>query len=800
MTDVNEGAPIVEPGRFSTGGRVSRAPGALPRSGSYELPEKLSYRLKNKLLGKPLVNESLSGERLGKPTALAVLSSDVMSSSAYATEQILVVLIPIIGVAAYGLVIPITVLILIVLAFVTASYLQVIRAFPKAGGAYVVTRETFGLKLAQLAAAALLIDYTLTVAVSVSAGTDALTSAVPSLTPYNVEISVFFVALLAFGNLRGIREAGKSFAIPTFLFIANMGIMIFLGLFRFIFGHLPMHSIHQAGAYHAGLGGSGLLMGASLFIVLQAFASGGTALTGTEAISNGVGIFKSPQERNARKTLLAMSLILGTMFLGVSLLAVFTHAVPMLSGTPTLISQIATYTYGTSPVGRFLYLFLQISTTMILVLAANTSFTGFPFLASFTAADSFLPRQFTKRGHRLVFSNGIIVLAVLAEILLIATKARVTALIAMYAIGVFTGFTMAGAGMVKHHLNVKEPGYRWRIAVNGSAAVLSFIVDFIFAYTKFTRGAWVVLVMMPVLVILFIRLNKVYVEEESELESGVAAACDEPILKSHTVLVFVDRLDLATARAIQYARAINPDDLKAIHFILDVKQARELEEEWGKRGLGRIELEVVECPDRRIRSVSLELVTEYTADGETEVTVLLPRRGYSRIWSRVLHDRTADSIAEVVSQIPHVNATIIPFELGTKKTSLVRFKSKKPSSVETAQQTATQSPESETDIHLIVPGAVPIGSVAYRTKAKVAGRVKLVRVQSWDSVPAFAARIEDSTGGIVLVFAGRRAVPGITPGRRLLVEGMVGEVGGHLAMLNPKYEFLVGPDSEEDGE
>lgn len=561
-----------------------------------------------------------------------------------------------------------------------------------------------------------------------------------------------------------------------------------------------MHSIHQSGAYHAGLGGSGLLMGASLFIVLQAFASGGTALTGTEAISNGVGIFKSPQERNARKTLLAMSLILGTMFLGVSLLAVFTHAVPMLSGTPTLISQIATYTYGTSPVGRFLYLFLQISTTMILVLAANTSFTGFPFLASFTAADSFLPRQFTKRGHRLVFSNGIIVLAVLAEILLIATKARVTALIAMYAIGVFTGFTMAGAGMVKHHLNVKEPGYRWRIAVNGSAAVLSFIVDFIFAYTKFTRGAWVVLVMMPVLVILFIRLNKVYVEEESELESGVAAACDEPILKSHTVLVFVDRLDLATARAIQYARAINPDDLKAIHFILDVKQARELEEEWGKRGLGRIELEVVECPDRRIRSVSLELVTEYTADGETEVTVLLPRRGYSRIWSRVLHDRTADSIAEVVSQIPHVNATIIPFELGTKKTSLVRFKSKKPSSVETAQQTATQSPESEKDIHLIVPGAVPIGSVAYRTKAKVAGRVKLVRVQSWDSVPAFAARIEDSTGGIVLVFAGRRAVPGITPGRRLLVEGMVGEVGGHLAMLNPKYEFLVGPDSEEDGE
>ncbi len=799
MTDVNEGTPIVEPGRFSTGGRVSRAPRALPRSGSYELPEKLSYRLKNKLLGKPLVNESLSGERLGKPTALAVLSSDVMSSSAYATEQILVVLIPVIGIAAYGLVIPITALILIVLAFVTASYLQVIRAFPKAGGAYVVTRETFGLKLAQLAAAALLIDYTLTVAVSVSAGTDALTSALPSLAPYNVEISVFFVALLAYGNLRGIREAGKSFAIPTFLFIANMGIMILVGLFRVIFGHLPTHSINQAGAYHAGLGGSGLLMGASLFIVLQAFASGGTALTGTEAISNGVGIFKSPQERNARKTLLAMSLILGTMFLGVSLLAVFTHAVPMRSGTPTLISQIATYTYGAGPIGRFFYLFLQISTTMILVLAANTSFTGFPFLASFTAADSFLPRQFTRRGHRLVFSNGIIVLAILAEVLLIVTKAQVTALIAMYAIGVFTGFTMAGAGMVKHHLTVKEPGYRWRIAVNGSAAVLSFIVDFIFAYTKFTRGAWVVLVMMPVLVILFIRLNKVYTEEEVELESGVAAACDAPILKSHTVLVFVDRLDLATARAIQYARAINPDDLKAIHFILDVKQARELEEEWGKRGLGRIELEVIECPDRRIRSVSLELVTEYTADGETEVTVLLPRRGYSRVWSRVLHDRTADSIAEVVSQIPHVNATIIPFELGKKKTSLVKLKSKKPSTGEADSQTTTHVPVGETDIHLIVPGAVPIGSVTYRTKATVAGRVKLVRVQSWDSVPAFAARIEDSTGGIVLVFAGRRAVPGITPGRRLLVEGMVGEVGGHLAMLNPKYEFLVGPDSEEDG-
>ncbi|NNN16230.1 MAG: amino acid permease [Acidimicrobiaceae bacterium] len=798
----NAGTGAVEGGRYSTVGRLSKNPGALPISGTFDVPERFGYKMKNKLLGRPLVTESLGNERLGKPTALAVLSSDVMSSSAYATEQLLVVLIPVIGLAAYHLVLPITAAILVVLAFVTASYLQVIKAFPKAGGAYVVTRETFGLKFAQLAAASLLIDYTLTVAVSVAAGTDALISAVPALGRYNVLIAVFFVALIAYGNLRGIREAGKSFAIPTFLFIINMGILIAVGLFRTVTGNIHAHSIVQSGAYHmkvhAGSPLSGLFYGASLFIVLQAFASGGTALTGTEAISNGVSIFRNPQEKNARKTLVAMSLILGTMFLGVSFLATVTHAVPRVSGSPTLVAQIATYVYGPGIVGRILYFLLQASTTMILVLAANTSFTGFPFLASFTAGDSFLPRQFTKRGHRLVFSNGIIVLTILAEILLIVTRAQVTALIYMYAIGVFTGFTMAGAGMVKHHLVVKEQGYRWRVVVNGSAAVLSFLVDVIFAVTKFKGGAWVVIVLMPILVIVFIRLHHQYVEEEDELDSGVVAACEAPILRKHVVIVLIDRLDLAAARSIQYGRAINPDELRAVHFVLDQKKTEELEDEWIQRGLGRIELEVIECPDRRLRRAALELVSEISADGETEVTVLLPRRGYARFWSRVLHDRTADSIAEVISQIPHVNATIIPFQLGMTESRRVRFRPKKVQSQSEASKVEYASATLTEDVNSPAFGAVPIGTVGYRTRSKVMGRVKLVKVQSLDSVPSFTARLEDQTGGLLLVFAGRKTVPGIVPGRRVAAEGMVGDVGGHLAMLNPNYEFLPGPDDEAD--
>ncbi len=793
MSGIEGGDDVAaDPERYRARTLERRRPDALPRAGTFSLEEKFSYRLKNKLLGRPLINEQLKSERLPKSVALAVLSSDVMSSSAYATEAMMTILIPVVGAAAFALILPITLGVLVVLAAVTASYLQVIRAYPKAGGAYIVTRENFGPRFAQVAAASLFIDYTLTVAVSVAAGVDALTSAIPALTRYNVELAVIFVVFIAYMNLRGVREAGRSFAIPTFIFISNMGILIVFGVYRYLTGALKTHSLHQSGAIAIGHGGHGLLLGASLFVLLNAFSNGGTALTGTEAISNGVSLFRSPQARNARITLVAMSLILGTMFFGVSLLAVFTHAVPRLSGSPTVVAQIANYVYGTSVVGHVFYLILQISTTLILVLAANTSFSGFPFLASFVASDSFLPRQFARRGHRLVFSSGIIVLMIVSVVLLVGTQAKVTSLIALYAIGVFTGFTLAGAGMVRYHLRTRNDGWRWRVGVNGSAAVLSFLVDVIFVVTKFSSGAWLVVVLLPTLVLLFLRLHRQYVREDAELEKGLSVALKERTLKNHTVFIFIDRLDLATVRAIQYAKSLRADEVRAVHFLMDELKAHALEKEWKTRGLGGLELEIIECADRRLRRGAMELVGESIADRETEVTVLLPRRVFPSVLARALHDQTADQIASVIGQLPHATATIVPFVVPRTRGDRVRLAPRRKEPLREKLDEPVELGENVQELANLVPDATPIGSVQFRRRAKVVGRIVRLRVSSSDSVPFLTVRLEDSTGGILLVFSGRTSVPGITTGTRLIAEGMVGELEGHLAMMNPGYEFLEG--------
>src|SRR6201996_5684711 len=465
------------------------------------LPESRQSRINRRLLGPPLVNDELHGQRLGKPTALAVLSSDVMSSSAYASEEILRVLVPIGGLAAFSLVTPITGAILAVLAVVTICYRDVVRSYPKAGGSYVVSRDNFGPNVAQVAGAALLISYTITVAVSVAAGADAIVSAAPALgkQPWvPVAMSIAFVVILAYGNLRGIREAGRVFAIPTYFFIFNMALLIVFGLVREAAGSLP-HQPAQPATLPLGHASGGLILGVSAFFLLRAFANGSSAMTGTEAISNGVSLFRTPQERNARTTLVLMSTILGVMFLGGSALAALTHSVPFVSGTPTVVSEIGTLVYGSTPAGHALFYSLQAATALILILAANTSFTGFPFLVSFVAEDSFLPRKLTVRGHRLVFSNGILLLAGASIALLLATGAKVAALIPMYAIGVFTGFTMAGAGMTKHHLTHREPGWKRSTAISATAAVVCLLVVLIFALTEFTRGAWVAVAVMPVL-------------------------------------------------------------------------------------------------------------------------------------------------------------------------------------------------------------------------------------------------------------------------------------------------------------
>jgi amino acid transporter len=635
-----------------------------------QLPETRGYRFKRAVLGQPLVSEQLSEERLPSPVALGVLAPDCISSTAYGSEEILTILVPICGAAAFALVLPLTIGIIVVLFFVTLSYREVVMVYTKAGGSYVVARDNFGLKTAQVAAVALLIDYTVTVAVQSAAGTNALTSAVPSLSRYQVPITVLVVVLLVYGNLRGIREAGRLFAVPTYLFIVTIASLVVVGFIRNLISGLPMVKT-KAGALtekashlgHTGTG-HGLLMGVAVFYLLKAFANGGSSLTGLEAISNGVGAFQPPEGRNARRTLVIMSCTLGFLVLGVSYLAHVTHATPYASGSPTVLSQEAKAVFGSSAFGHALYLIVQLVTLLILYTGANTSFNGFPFLASFVAGDRFLPLKLTKRGHRLVFSNGIIVLAVVSIALLLVTRAKVDSLVAVYAIGVFVGFTMAGAGMAKHHWTQRQPHWHRKLAINGFAAVLSFAVVIIFAVTKFTEGAWVVVVLFPLMWFGLTRLNRRYREEASVLGETVAeAAAEEQPLPRNVALILVDRLDLATARAIQYARTLSVDDLRAVHFVIDEDRAERLQERWTRLGLSRLPLELVECPDRRVIRASLERADTELGDGRTEVTVLLPRRSYRRVWSRFLHDATGERIATALSRLPHVNATIVPFDV-----------------------------------------------------------------------------------------------------------------------------------------
>ncbi len=511
-------------------------------------------------------------------------------------------------------------------------------------------------------------------------------------------------------------------------------------------------------------------------------------MTGTEAISNGVSIFRQPQAKNARTTLVLMSTILGAMFLGVSALAAFTHAVPFRSGTPTVVAEIGKLVYGSSPLGHVLFYSLQAATALILILAANTSFTGFPFLVSFVAEDSFLPRMLTVRGHRLVFSNGIMLLAIASIALLLATQAKVSALIPMYAIGVFTGFTMAGAGMVKHHLTHKAEHWRKSVAVNGVAAVVCCIVVIVFAVAEFTQGAWVIVIVMPIIVFGLVRTNREYRTEEFVLEEGVAVqACEAKILRRHVVVIFIDRIDMATARAIQYARTLSPDDLRAVHFNIDDRRSSALIERWQQVGLARLPLDVVDCPDRRLGRAALELAAEL-ADGETEVSILLPRRSYGKAWRRFLHDQTADRIVDIVSQLSHVNATIVPFMvapgIGDKSLleTLVTPEPRRRDAEKLSAVPRTSTLSSDTTL---------IADLEWRRRGRVAGRVKRLRVQPHGGVQSLECVLVDSSGhAITLVFLGRKSIPGVTTGSRLLADAMVGKHHGKLAMINPNYQLL----------
>ena len=796
------------------------APAALPPDLPISLPpDSIGYRAKRRLLGKPMHTEQLEHERLGKPTALAVFASDNLSSSAYATEEILHILVPAIGIAAFSLVVPITVAMLVVLGFLILSYRETIKEYPSAGGAYLVTRDNFGPVVAQVAGASLLTDYVLTVAVSTAAGTAALVSAVGSMEPYRVPISLFFIALIAFGNLRGVRESGRIFAVPTYFFMLSMLVLLGMGIAKYLTGDLPVVGRHLPGMIEFGTEGNGILLGATLFVVLHAFASGGAAVTGVEAISNGVPAFKRPEWRNARTTLVMMGTGLGVMFLGLSFLASKVQVAPYENGTPTVIAQVGRAVFDGGPLGDVLFYSLQVGTLLILVLAANTGFADFPRLASFQATDRFLPSQLTKRGHRLVYSNGIIALAAAAGVLVIITGAEVTALIPLYAVGVFTSFTLSQAGMVKHHLRLREPGWRKSLVIQGVGCMLSAVVLVIIAATKFTEGAWFILVMLPALVLLFLRVHRQYEAERITLHEGVPEAAMAPILRTHVVLVFIDKLDLAAARAVQYARTLTPDELRAVHFVVDPMHAEELSRAWTELGLSRIALDLVDCPDRRLTRAAVELVARDLVDGETEVTVLLPDRKYRGLWHRVLHDQTANAFVREISQLAHANVTTVPFHFGPHGQPAEGFGPDQPAAVvsravasrdgERGDRPVAAAPAIRAD-HPVdaggdggvapggsgdpgeVDGVTPIDRVVWRRRVTIEGRVTTLRVQPARGSDSLECVLEDATGSMSVVFTGRRRIGGIETGTKLRAHGTAAIHKGRLAIFNPVYTLLQG--------
>jgi amino acid transporter len=510
-------------------------------------------RLRRVLVGRPMQTDQMHETLLPKWLALPIFASDPLSSVAYATESALVVLLAASATAAH-LVFPISIGIACLLGIVILSYRQTVRVYETSGGAYVVARENLGTTPSLVAAAALLTDYVLTVAVSISAGIYAITSFVPSLTSHKVGLSLACLVVIVLANLRGVRESGLLFALPTYAFVTSILVLVGVGLVQDATGHLA-----QAVVPNPLPTGTGVV---TVFVLLRAFSSGSTALTGVEAIANGVNAFRHPQGKNAATTLAVLGTTAITMFLGVSYLAVHVHAMP--SSTDSVVSQIARTVFRPGSFGGFMYYAVQATTLLILVLAANTSFQGFPRLSALLARDRFAPRQFSNLGDRLVFSNGMLVLAAAAAALLVIYKANTNSLIHLYVIGVFTAFTLSQAGMVRYWLRVRTSGWGGRLVVNAVGATATGLVAAIVIWTKFTEGAWLVTIAIPLLVLAMVGVRRHYARVGRRLSAGAAAVAAAPGARNRTLLV-VEEIDAAAERALAFTRAIAGDEFRVIH-------------------------------------------------------------------------------------------------------------------------------------------------------------------------------------------------------------------------------------------
>jgi amino acid transporter len=772
------------------------APAPVALQDHAHLRDPLTYKIKKWFLGGALNRHSLDHQRLKKRYALGILSSDCISSSAYGSEQILIALLPAFGLAAFTILMPMTGIVLAILLLITLSYRNVIQVYTKTGGAYVVSRDNFGPVVAQIAAVALMLDYIVTLAIQSAAGVAAIISTFPELEPWKMHMIFAIIALLTFGNLRGVKEAGKAFALPTYLFLGAMLIVFTCGLYRYFTGTLPMLETDLPGAVEVGQP-SGLLTGAAIFILLRAFANGGSSLTGLEAISDGVALFKAPEADNAKRTLVIMSSLLGTLVLGVSWFAHQIHAMPYESGTPTVISQIAKAAVGTGTFGQGMFILVQLATMLILFAGANTTYSAFPLLCNFVASDGYLPRQLSKRGHRLAFSNGILLLAGGGLLLAFMTAGSVEHLVAFYALGVFTGFTLAGFGMAKHTHTHKGDGWKVKFVINGLAGSVSLVIVIIFSIVKFTEGAWIVLVLAPIAVLSFLRLRRQYTAEQKALTVKSEQQRATSITR-HDVTVLVDSVDLATISVVRYARTLNARKISAVHFVIDDRRASDIQTAWAASdAVDDVELELIDCPDRRLPNAALDYAIRMTEQADVELTLLLPRRSYSGVLGRLLHDQTAEDIAAPISQLSRVVATIMPFDVSkmiSGKSIVVenhkqdsRVASKPVSVKAEAKPVIAQSTE---PVSHYAENMTPIGNIVWRKRAHIQGRVTSIRMAPSGSAPVINVEVWDETGGVTLQFLGRREIRGLEIGIQMRAEGMVADNEDKMSILNPSYELL----------
>ncbi|HVV35330.1 MAG TPA: APC family permease [Acidimicrobiales bacterium] len=588
--------------------------------------------LKRLLVGSPLASDKLGEQRLSKLVALAVFGTDAVASTAFATQEILVVLVPVAGMAALHDLVPISLVVIGLLTIVAASYRQTLYAYPTGGGSYIVSRENLGTGASLTAAAALMVDYTLTVSVSIAAGVAAITSAVASLRGHDVELALGLLTLIVLANLRGVRESGRLFAPPTYTYVAMMSLLVGWGLFRVSTGSL--HRLPpDPGALAHFTGAHAVLTGASVFLLLRAFSSGAVALSGVEAISNGIQAFRKPESRNAAITLMAVATILGALFLGIAVLAVRLR--PTLSPDQTILSTMGRAVFGSGP----LYGLLQASTAAILTLSANTAFADFPRLAGIVATDGFLPRQLANRGDRLVLSNGVLVLAAAAGALLVIFNGDVSALIPLFAVGLFMSFTLSQTGMVVHHWRLREPGWVGGLAINGLGAAATTAVTGVVVVSKFTEGAWIPTLVIPLLVTLFSLIRRHY----SRFDAAAAIAPDARMPEIvHTVVVLVgSRIHQGVLSSLAYAKTLRPQYLHAVHIAFDPEKADQLAQRWVQQGFD-IPLDMVASPYRALTRPLLTYVDELDQRWPHDVvTVILPELVVRHWWEHALHNQTA---------------------------------------------------------------------------------------------------------------------------------------------------------------